>query len=40
MHPWLTEGWTQLVALGERLPQALLFAGPPGTGKRDLADAF
>lgn len=40
LHPWLTEGWTQLVALGERLPQALLFAGPPGTGKRDLADAF
>jgi DNA polymerase-3 subunit delta' len=40
MHLWLQETWRRLVALGERMPHALLFVGPAGTGKRDLADAL
>lgn len=40
IHPWLQTEWNRLVALGARLPHALLFAGPPGLGKRDLASAL
>ncbi|BAL25183.1 DNA polymerase III subunit delta' [Azoarcus sp. KH32C] len=40
MLPWLTESWSRLVGLGDRLPHALLFVGPPGLGKRALADAL
>lgn len=40
IHPWLQESWQRLVGLGERLPHALLFVGPPGLGKRDLAEAL
>lgn len=40
MHPWLEDTWRRLVSLGERMPHALLFVGPAGTGKRDLADAL
>ncbi len=40
IHPWLQSDWKRLVALDARLPHALLFAGPPGLGKRDLANAL
>lgn len=39
--PWHAGAWSALVArLGGRLPHALLFTGPAGTGKRLFADAF
>ncbi|ENO89582.1 DNA polymerase III subunit delta' [Thauera linaloolentis] len=40
IHPWMQPAWTRLVELGERLPHALLFVGPPGLGKRELAEAL
>ena len=40
IHPWLAPTWQRLLDLGERLPHALLFVGPPGLGKRDLAEAL
>lgn len=40
MHSWLQPTWARLVALGERLPHALLFIGPPGLGKRELAETL
>ncbi|MCL2160465.1 MAG: DNA polymerase III subunit delta' [Betaproteobacteria bacterium] len=40
IHPWLEPLWAQWMALGERLPHALLIAGASGLGKRDLAEAL
>jgi len=40
IHPWQQETWQRLIGLGERLPHALLFVGPAGLGKRDIADAL
>jgi DNA polymerase-3 subunit delta' len=40
IYPWLQETWQRLVTLADRLPHALMFVGPPGVGKRDLADAL
>lgn len=34
------EVWNGLTGVNVQLPHALLFAGPPGVGKRDLADAL
>ena len=42
LAPWLDAAWHTLAArlADGRLPHALLFAGPPGLGKRELVDAF
>jgi len=40
IHPWFEPLWAQWMALGERLPHALLVAGASGLGKRDLAEAL
>lgn len=40
IHTWLQPTWQRLIALGERLPHALLFVGPAGLGKRELAEAL
>jgi DNA polymerase-3 subunit delta' len=40
IHSWLEPLWAQWMALGERLPHALLITGAPGLGKRDLAEAL
>lgn len=40
IQPWLLPAWQRLLDLGERLPHALLFVGPPGLGKRELAEAL
>lgn len=40
IHPWLQPSWERLLEQGERLHHALLFAGPPGLGKSELAHAL
>ena len=39
-YPWLSQPWTRLAAMRERLPHALLLAGPRGTGKLEMATAW
>ncbi|GHU07831.1 DNA polymerase III subunit delta' [Betaproteobacteria bacterium] len=40
IHVWLEPPWTRMLALGERLPHALLITGAAGLGKRDFAEAL
>jgi len=40
IYPWLHDAWQRLCELGQRLPHALLFVGPAGLGKRELAEAL
>lgn len=40
IYPWHSTHWDELTGRLRRLPHALLFAGPAGTGKTAFAEAF
>lgn len=40
IYPWHLPAWEQLQQLRARMPHAILFHGPEGTGKADFAEAF
>src|SRR3990167_7966284 len=40
IYSWQKQLWKDLVERVERLPHALLFAGPAGSGKAQFAEAF
>jgi len=39
-YPWLSPLWIRLLRMRQRLPHALLLAGPKGVGKLELAQAW
>lgn len=39
-YPWLSQTWTRLLAMRQRLPHAVLLAGPQGVGKLELAKGW
>ena len=40
IYPWHTENWEYLQQMMDKLPHALLFYGPTGTGIETFAESF
>lgn len=40
LYPWQQDAWSRLQQMRERMPHAILFHGPAGTGKADFLETF